>query len=559
MKLLSAVCCLMLLLLPMNTDANQADLRSRAEVTDYKETSRYTDVMEFIAKLQTLSDAVKVETFGVTTEGRQLPLVILSRPVINAPADAVRSSKPVVFIMANIHAGEVEGKEATLHLMRDIVTGSLSNLLDKMTLLVAPIYNADGNEKISINNRTAQNGPEGGVGTRENAARLDLNRDFMKLESPEARGLIGGVFTRWDPHVIIDLHTTNGSYHGYALTFSPSLNPNADRRIISFTREKLLPDISKLLRTKYKYETYFYGNFSDAQNPMRELDPNKSADPKAWATFDYRPRFGNNYVGLRNRIAILSEAYSYLDFRKRVDVTDKFVRAILQYVADNGDKVVKTVREADAYSIQTGTTSGNEEGFGVSFKLKPKPAPVEILVGSVNKVVDPRTNKPRFEAVAESRPVKMAEYGEFEPTRRIKPPAAYILKPDQRKVVDLLLAHGIVVESTKKAAAFDVELYSLKSVVKSERAFQGHREIKLSVTNEAGREEFPEGSYIVEMNQPMAALIFYLLEPESDDGLVNWNVLDQELDRAMGQEGSHVYPVYRLKAHPKVSREILKK
>jgi hypothetical protein len=558
-KLLSVVCCLMLLLLPMNTDANQADLKSRAEVTDYKETSRYADVMEFIARLQTLSDAVKVETFGVTTEGRHLPLVILSRPAINAPAEAARSGKPVVFIMANIHAGEVEGKEATLHLMRDIVTGPLSNLLDKMILLVAPIYNADGNEKISINNRTAQNGPAGGVGTRENAARLDLNRDFMKLESPEARGLIGGVFNRWDPHVIIDLHTTNGSYHGYALTFSPSLNPNADRRIISFTREKLLPDVSKFLRTKYKYETYFYGNFSNEQNPAIELDPNKSADPKAWATFDYRPRFGNNYVGLRNRIAILSEAYSYLDFRKRVDVTDRFVRAILQYVADNGDKVVKLTGEADAYAVQTGTTVGNEEGFGVSFKLKPKTAPVEILVGSVNKVIDPRTNKPRFEAVDQSRPVKMTEYGEFEPTRRIKPPAAYILKPDQRKVVDLLLEHGIVVESTKKAAAFDVEQYSLKSVVKSERAFQGHKEIKLSVANESAREEFPEGSYIVEMNQPMAALIFYLLEPESDDGLVNWNVLDEELNRAEGKDGSHVYPVYRLKAHPKVPREILKK
>jgi hypothetical protein len=359
--------------------------------------------------------------------------------------------------------------------------------------------------------------------------------------------------------VIIDLHTTNGSYHGYALTFSPSLNPNADHRIVSFTREKLLPDVSKLLRTKYKYETYFYGNFSDQQNPARELDPNDSADPKAWATFDYRPRFGNNYIGLRNRIAILSEAYSYLDFRKRVEVTDKFVRAILQYVADNGERVVRMIHDADAYTVQTSATAGNEEGFGVSFKLAASPKPVEILVGSVNKVIDPRTNKPRFEAVAESRPVKMTEYGEFEPTRRIKPPAAYILKPDQRKVVDLLLAHGIVVESTKKAAAIDVEKYALKSVVRSERAFQGHKETKVSVATEAGREEFPEGSYVVEMNQPMAALIFYLLEPESDDGLVNWNILDQELDRAAGQEGSHVYPIYRLKTRPKVPREILKK
>ena len=558
-RLLSTLCCLMLLLLPMNATADQADLKSRAELTDYKETSRYADVMEFIAKLQSLSEQVKVESFGVSGEGRPLPLVILSKPAANTPAEAARSGKPIVFIMANIHAGEVEGKEATLHLMREIVTGQLSGLLDKIILLVAPIYNADGNEKISINNRTAQNGPEGGVGTRENGAGLDLNRDFMKLESPEARGLVGGVFNRWDPHVIIDLHTTNGSYHGYALTFSPTLHPNADRRIISFAREKLLPDVSKTLRAKNKYETYFYGNFSDQQNPARELDPNKSTDPKAWATFDYRPRFGNNYIGLRNRIAILSEAYSYLDFRKRVDVTDKFVRAILHYVADNAEKVIKIVREADAYAVASGATSGNEEGYGTAFKLKESAKPVEILVGSVTRVDDPRTNRPRLVAGEQSRPVKMAEYGEFEATRRVKPPAAYVLKPDQRKVVDLLLAHGVAVERTKKAESLDVEQFLVKSVTRSQRAFQGHKETKITGAYEPARAEFPEGSYIIPMNQPLAALIFYLLEPESDDGLVNWNVLDQELDRAEKEGGSGAYPVYRLKANPRVPRELLKK
>ena len=158
----------------------------------------------------------------------------------------------------------------------------------------------------------------------------------------------------------------------------------------------------------------------------------------------------------------------------------------------------------------------------------------------------------------QSRAVKMAEYGEFEATRRVKPPAAYISDPNQRKIVDLLLAHGVAVESTKKAGEFEVERYLVKSVVRAQRAFQGHKETKLTVTNESAREQFPEGSYIVWMNQPLAALIFYLLEPESDDGLVNWNFLDEELDRAEKQAGSAAYPVYRLKANLKVARELLK-
>ena len=555
MRLIKTLLCLTILSPMMNTSGNQATLQSRAERTNYAETSRYADVMDFIAQVQRLSSDVKVETFATTNEGRALPLVILSKPAISSPSEAARSGRPVVFIMANIHAGEVEGKEAVQHLMRDIVTGPLGSLLNKMVLLIAPIYNADGNEKIDINNRTAQNGPQGGVGTRENAQQLDLNRDFMKLETPEARGLVENVFNRWEPHIVIDLHTTNGSYHGYALTYAPCLNPNADQRINSFLRGKLLPDVTKTLRTEHKYETYFYGNFADDKNPARELSPDKSSDPKVWATFDHRPRFGNNYVGLRNRMVILSEAYSYLDFRSRVDVTDKFVRAILQYVTTHAGEIMTLVREADNHSIKTGTTAGNEQGYGISFELKQSPGPVEILVGSVTKTVDPRTNKQRFEATSEARPVKMTEYGEFQPTRRIKPPGAYLLRPDSANLIKLLRSHGIIVETTSKEETFEIEKFAITKVSHAARAFQGHKETKISVSASEGREKFPKGSFIVSMRQPKAALAFYLLEPESDDGLVNWNYLDKELDRATTEASGVEYPVYRLKSPPQASRK----
>jgi hypothetical protein len=562
-RLVKIIFCLaatsLLSLMPASAVAFQSGLQSRAERSNYTETSRYADVMEFIANLKRASKSISVETFATTNEGRALPLVILSRRAISGPGEAARAGKPVVFIMANIHAGEVEGKEAAQHLMREMVTGPLRPLLEKMIVLVAPIYNADGNEKIDIKNRTAQNGPQGGVGTRENAQKLDLNRDFMKLDSPEARGLIEGVFNRWDPHVVIDLHTTNGSYHGYALTYSPPLNPNTDSRIISFTRDRLLPAVTKTLRDKHSYNAYYYGNFADERNPLRESAPDRSTDPKAWATFDYRPRFGNNYVGLRNRIAILSEAYSYLDFRTRVDVTDKFVRAILQYIAQRPAEVIEVVRAADNRAAATGRTLGNEKGYGIAFELKALPAPVEILVGSVNRVIDPRTNRPRFEATKEARPVKMIEYGEFQATRRISPGAAYILKPDQGKAIKLLQMHGIAVETTKKAESFNVQQYTLKGVTRSQRAFQGHRETKAEVSLSDARVEFPAGSFVIPLTQPKAALVFYLLEPESDDGLLNWNFFEEELAQFEKGSGSPVYPVYVLEELPKARGERLKR
>jgi hypothetical protein len=379
----------------------------------------------------------------------------------------------------------------------------------------------------------------------------------MKIESPEAKGLIEGVFNRWDPHVVMDLHTTNGSYHGYALTYSPSLNPNTDSRITSFLREKLFPSVTQTLKTENNYNIYYYGNFSQEGKPQNEMNPDKATDPKAWATFDYRPRFGNNYEGLRNRLAILSEAYSYLDFRARVDVTDKFVRAILQYLAKRPADILKLTHDADQYAVATGATKGNEDGFGVSFEMKASEKPVEILVGSVNRVMDPRTNKARLEATKEARPVTMTEYGEFQATRRVKPPAAYILKPEHKKLIDLLLSHGIAVESTKKEATLAIEQSLIKEVVRAPRAFQGHRETKLKVTMQNAKESFPVGSFIVSMHQAKAALIFYLLDGESDDGLVNWNFLDEALDAAMKSEAK-VYPIYRLNSLPKVTRQILK-
>src|SRR6185503_14248148 len=168
--------------------------QTRAEKTNYEETSRYDDVRAFLDLLAQQTPRVRVETFGKSEEGRDLPLVVVGDPPASAPP-ARSSGLPVVLVMANIHAGEVEGKEAALHLIRRLTVGDLQPLLTSAVWLFAPIYNADGNEQISLDNRVEQNGPIGGVGTRENANGLDLNRDFMKLDSSEARGLVA-LFTK---------------------------------------------------------------------------------------------------------------------------------------------------------------------------------------------------------------------------------------------------------------------------------------------------------------------------------------------------------------------------
>ncbi len=169
--------------------SNQSNFpKTRAELSNYTQTSTYADVVEFVKKISQSSDIAYFSSFGKSYEGRDLPLVILSKPKISSPEEIKSSDKLIVLLIGNIHAGEVEGKEAILHLIRKFHTDrNFKKLLDKIIVLAVPILNADGNEKISKQNRPHQNGPEGGVGIRENSQGLDLNRDFTKLETPEIK------------------------------------------------------------------------------------------------------------------------------------------------------------------------------------------------------------------------------------------------------------------------------------------------------------------------------------------------------------------------------------
>lgn len=533
--------------------------KSRAELTNYEETSRYEDVMRFISELQKQTDKLRVETFGKSGEGRDLPLMIFADPPISQPREARASGKPVIFIQANIHAGEVEGKEAMLHLSRRIVSGDLKTLLAKLIILVAPIYNADGNEKINVNNRTAQNGPIGGVGTRENGRGFDLNRDYMKLETPEANALVG-LFNRWDPHLTVDLHTTNGSYHGYHLTYAPTLNPNADARLIAFERNKMLPAITRTMLKGHNFRIYYYGNFATKERMNRELDnfeiqrsgreaqPADKPETKIWRTFDHRPMFGNNYVGLRNRLTILSEAYSYLDFKGRIAVTEAFVEEIFNYSALHADEIVALIKRVDDDAVR-----GKVTPKGVAFEIKPLDKPVAILVGEVEKVKNPRSGK-QMTAMLENKftPTPMPDYGLFAATKSNDVPRAYIFRNEDglKTIVEKLQAHGIAIEELTEPYSAEAEGFVIESVNKAARAFQGHAEVKLKGRTQKETINFPAGSILVRTSQPLASLIFYLLEAESDDGFVRWNFLDAYLEKGK------IYPIYKLTGEVKVASKL---
>lgn len=486
-------------------------LETRAERTAYDETSRYDDVMAFVKAADAASPLVHLTTFGYSGEGRPLPLVVVGR-VKSPSADAVRATGLTrVYIQANIHGGEVEGKEAVLQILRALVNGEHAAWLETSVLLFAPIYNADGNERIRVGERPLQNGPLGGVGRRPNAQELDLNRDHMKLESPEARSMVR-LLRQYDPHVTLDLHTTNGTYHAYQLTYSVPLHPNTSGSIVDLLRARWMPEATRTIRARDGWDFFYYGNVPGPAGP--------EGGERGWYTFDHRPRFNNNYIGLRNRVAILSEAYAYLPFKARIDVTRRFVETVLGIVARDGSDVRRITVDADAQAV-----------VGQTLALTAKHArgaqPLEVLMGGVRKLRHPLTGQVMLERTDERRTESMPDFSTFEPAEHEQAPAAYLVPSSLERVVELLQAHGVKMEPLAADAALDVETFVIAMTRVADREFQGHRERSVSGAYERSRATIGAGTWVVPLDQPLGRLVFTLLEPRSDDGIVNWNVVDE--------------------------------
>ncbi len=496
-------------------------LPTRAEASGWVETSRYDDVVGFLEAVVSRRSDMHLVTMGYSHEGRAIPMVVVGVP--DPSPETVRSSgKLRVYLQGNIHAGEVPGKEALQMLLRDLASDAApAAWTDDLVLLVTPLYNADGNERVTLTNRPRQHGPIAGMGQRPNAMGLDLNRDHMKLDSPEARSVVS-MMNRYDPEVAVDLHTTNGSRHAYHLTYSPPLHPGVDTGIDTLLRDRALPMVSQGILETYGWHTYLYGN-------TRLTDDGEVG----WYTFDHRPRFNNNYIGLRNRFAILGEAYSYATFEDRVKATRWFVDEILDWAVLDADRIRSTVAAADASVV--GRVLPTRATFAAADTLS------TILMGEVDEERNPWSGQLMLKRRDVVTPTEMREYGTFAATHEETAPATYFVPAEVAPALDRLAAHGVETTPLADDLVQQVEVFAIDSTSVSERPFQGHNEVELFGTWRTEQRTLPAGTVRVDVAQPLGRLAFYLLEPRSDDGLVNWALLNRYL------EGGE-YPIVRVPA-----------
>jgi hypothetical protein len=475
--------------------------------------------MAFLDSLKSTSKEIHVTTMGRTSQGRDIPVVVISRPVVRTPAEAKRLNRPIVYIQGNIHGGEVEGKEALLALLRDLARDQYLNVIDSLVIVAAPIYNIDGNEALGPQevNRSEQNGPAI-VGQRANAQGLDLNRDYIKAEAPETRAALE--FLRaWDPDVFMDLHTTDGSYHGYALTWAPPLNPAA-RFSGPFTRDTVLPAIRVALRLKERIETFAYGNFISQDSIER-----------GWFTYDHRPRFGTNYYGLRGRMAILSEAYSHDPFRKRIASTYSFVSEALSLLAGNHEDILEVGREADRRTTAFASMPNSSPPIAIRSRITRSAHVQDMLIEEIVRSGDSVRSEPGMppgvRRTGKVRFAKIPVFDRFDPVLEQRLPYAWVIPAEQAPLLEPLRRHGLFIEQMAERTTARAQRFLVDSVIQSPRPFQGHQEIRLGGHWETiDSLAIDPTMYVVRAAQPLGILALYLLEPQSDDGLVAWNFTD---------------------------------
>ena len=513
---------------PTTSRAAGPDLVTEFEKSGGKRTSTYAEMSAYLGRLDRASDWVRVSTFGTTPEGRDLHLVVVDRHGRFTPARAHAKDNAVVLVQAGIHAGEIDGKDAGLMLIRAMaVEKSLASLLDHVTLLFIPIFNVDGHERTGAFNRPNQNGPEV-QGFRTTATNLNLNRDYMKADAPEMRAWLS-LFNEWQPDFFIDCHVTDGADYQYVVTYAAELWPNGDTEVADWTAKQFAAPVEARMR-EAGFPLSWYPGFRTWDN----IESGLKAGPST-------PRFSTGYCAIRNRPGLLIETHSLKDYATRVRGTYAMLEQSLAVIG------------AESASLRTVVTAADRR----SAALEKQTIPLEFDLDYTDSVM---VDFAGVEYTAEKSAItggRWVKYSKTPRTMRIPKfakqkvkasaavPAAYIVPAPWTDVIERVRAHGIVVRELDKPVTLDVSSYRFSNVVWDKEPFEGHHVLKYDLTPLTRQMTFPPGSLVIDTAQPLGRVVVHLLEPAGPDALVRWGFMDAAFEQKEYFEGYILEDVLR--------------
>lgn len=540
--------CLSLLALATPAFAADAGLTTVAERSGFAETGRYAEVIELCDRYaKAWPQAVRCFDFGTTPQGRPMKALAVSTSGALDPKAAQAKGLPVLMAQGGIHAGEIDGKDAGFKLIRDLLEGKAGQgLLDRQVLLFVPVFNVDGHENFRAWNRPNQRGPKE-MGFRVTAQRYNLNRDYVKADSPEMQAMLDLVL-RWDPLAMLDLHVTDGAKfrHDISITGEPT---NSGDEALREAGKAMLHGIVDKLAAQGSLPVDFYPSFARDDDPASGFVDGVGT-----------PRFSNGYFPLRNRIGILVETHSWRTYPERVKATYNTVLDAMELTAANGPRWLQLAHEADARAAQLGG----------------KPVPLSYKATDAVRTIDflgyEYTRTPSDISGA-----LMTRYDESKPqvwkvplrntivpdTVVVAPKGGYLVPPEHAAAVSRwLLRHGIryrvLVNATPR---MKVQSFVADKVEFGAASVEGHQRTTLLGDWRDGEADIRAGTLYVPMAQPEARLLVNILEPMAPDSMAAWGEFNNAFERKEYMEGYVAEEQARemLARDPKLKAEFEKK
>jgi len=483
--------------------------QTTAEKTNYAKTSTYDEAVAYSKKLAAASGGLIVyKSYGKSGEGRDMPLLIAASGKAFTPEIASKQGKAVVLIQAGIHAGEIDGKDAGLALLRDIaITKTRLDLLKDVVILFEVIYNVDGHENSNPFMRMNQNGPDE-MGFRANASNLNLNRDYMKADAPETRAWLR-LWNRWRPDAFVDCHVTDGADFQYNLTYEyahfQEVNPAVKNWMDEHFDGVVVPNVASEgnLLTHY---IEFAG---------REVT-------SGIATFIATPRFATGYTPLRNRAGLLIETHVYKPYKSRVRGTYDTLRYFIEEIGKSKASLFAVNKTADDESSALGRTYDRNAKFPIVLGVTDKAT--EIAFKGLDYRIDdsPISGAKRLVYGTIPTDYTIKKFDDGKVVTAVAPPLAYIVPPQYKDVIDVLKLHGIKFTILKKAQTMDVESYKLTEPKWSTNSFENRITLSCKPLPIAETRTYAAGSVVVRLDQDTANVAIHLLEPAGPDSFVYW-------------------------------------
>lgn len=510
-----------------------------AERSAFRTTPTYEETVTFLRRLDAASKHINVVSIGRSAQGREILMAIVSRSGATTPAALAKSGKPRILAQGGIHSGEIDGKDAGLMLLRDIVKGTKASLLDGADFLFVPIFNVDGHERSGPYTRINQRGPEN-AGWRTTAQNLNLNRDYMKGDSPEMQAMLRTI-DRWNPDVYVDLHVTDGSDYQYDITWGWNGKHAHSPRISGYIEEVLTPAITRAL----KEAGHVPGPLVFEAEPP---DPTKGITD--WTS---DPRFSHGYADLRHIGGILVENHSLKPYDQRVLGTYVFLESLIRTAGETAGRLESAV-SADR--------SSRRDSVPLAWGPSDQPPPMIDFLGIEYRVAPSAISGGlRTEYVGRPVTLRVPVIAGNKPTASAKRPQAYLIPPEWSAIAEKLTLHGIRVERVSAPAERKVVMYRLTEPRFANEPFEGRFPVSVKPVAEPRSESFPAGTIRVPTDQPLGDLAILLLEPASPDSLLQWGFFAPIFSRTEYVEGYVMEPMAEamLRENPELAREFAEK